>query len=303
MSRNATSAAAAAATATVSVGGESRPLGDGSAGAAKNFVGVSQVFNSLNDYRNNVQSLATGMQAHESYNWETDAAQQREEQEPEQLDDEVEEQEVEEDDEEEELARHEDINKFSEAKSKDGNVSSTESLTTSSCSTFSSGPSPGNVSNSEEQEELSTPPQSDKPSALELPPKANSELDEQLEQQVAPAVVEDLATGLSSISITNTNTTESQSILPCEVTASSALGKVLNELSEETSTDLDTQSQARGAGGNVHILPVVSEENMGKFPILKQTYSGEPDKSSTRAANEAAGGTGAAAAIGAGAQT
>ncbi|XP_017865547.1 PREDICTED: zinc finger FYVE domain-containing protein 9 isoform X5 [Drosophila arizonae] len=279
LSRNATSAAAAATAAlNVNVGGESRPLGDGSAGAAKNFVGVSQVFNSLNDYRNNVQSLATGMQAHESYNWETEAAEQQEEQQPEhvELEDEVVEQEVEEDYEEEELARHEDINKFSESKSKDGNVSSSESLTTSSCSTFSSGPSPGNVSNSEEQEELSTPPESDMPSALELPPKANSELDQQPEQHVAPSTaVEDLATGLSSISITNTNTTESQSILPCEVTASSALGKVLNELSEETSSELETQSQARGGGNNLHNMPAVTQLNPAQ--VQQPKLQAEPD--------------------------
>ncbi|XP_064542464.1 zinc finger FYVE domain-containing protein 9 isoform X2 [Drosophila montana] len=244
LSRNATAAAA-----TVNVGGESRPMGDGSAGAAKNFVGVSQVFNSLNDYRNNVQSLATELQAHESYDWTAEGqaarAAEQEEQQPEQ---------EEYEEEEEELARHEDINKFSESHAKqlkegdELNVS-TESLTTSSCSTFSSGPSPGAVSNSDEQE-LSTPPESEKPSALELPPKANSEPapESQQQQQVASTTaVEDLATGLSSISITNTNTTDSQSILPCEVTASSALGKVLNELSEETSTELDTQSQARVA--------------------------------------------------------
>ncbi|XP_030558207.1 zinc finger FYVE domain-containing protein 9 isoform X2 [Drosophila novamexicana] len=253
LSRNATAAAA-----TVSVGGESRPMGDGSAGAAKNFVGVSQVFNSLNDYRNNVQSLATELQAHESYDWTAEGqAAKPEKQQPEQ----------EEYEEEEELARHEDINKFSESqaqqlKEADELNVSTESLTTSSCSTFSSGPSPGAVSNSDEQE-LSTPPESEKPSALELPPKANGEPapeshPSQQQQQHASAAVEDLAMGLSSISLTNTNTTESQSILPCEVTASSALDKVLNELSEESSTELDTQSQARAAADknmDTDILP------------------------------------------------
>lgn len=236
-------------------------MGDGSAGAAKNFVGVSQVFNSLNDYRNNVQSLATELQAHESYDWTAEGqAAKPEKQQPEQ----------EEYEEEEELARHEDINKFSESqaqqlKEADELNVSTESLTTSSCSTFSSGPSPGAVSNSDEQE-LSTPPESEKPSALELPPKANGEPapeshPSQQQQQHASAAVEDLAMGLSSISLTNTNTTESQSILPCEVTASSALDKVLNELSEESSTELDTQSQARAAADknmDTDILPAVS---------------------------------------------
>ncbi|ALC42696.1 Sara [Drosophila busckii] len=197
---------------------EARPLGDGSAGAgaaAKSFVGVSQVFNSLNDYRNNVKSLET----HESFDW---SAEQPQEQQLEQ----------EEQDEDEET--HEDLNKFSEAKEKQNKqadettISSTESLTTSSCSTFSSGPSPGN---SEEQA---------LESALELLAEEQPEEQQAANAQPQDSVgVDDLAVGLSSISITQT----SQSMHPCEVTASSALGKVLNELSEESSTELEPQSQ------------------------------------------------------------
>lgn len=228
----------------MNVGVETRPLGDGSSAgaAAKHFVGVSQVFNSLNDYRNNVKSLET----HETYDWTLESAQRNEEGQGEGgVSTRV--TEVEDNDD------HEDINKFSEAQAKQSKlgdeitVSSSESLTTSSCSTFSSGPSPGNDSNSDEP---STPAESDKPSALELPPKV-----EQDHQPVESVAVEDLAVGLSSISIT----TESQSILPCEVTASSALGKVLNELSEETSTELDTQSQPQQAADK-DILPAVSGE-------------------------------------------
>ncbi|EDW72391.2 uncharacterized protein Dwil_GK20901 [Drosophila willistoni] len=192
-----------------------RPLGDGASGGSaapgpvggatvvppkSPFVGVSQVFNSLDDYRNNVKSLE---QTPQTYNWQT-----------------------------EEQEKEDDINKFSEEQQKalkNGNEtnsrqrsSSSESLTTSSCSTFSSGPSP--VSQSEEL--------SDKvPSALEVkvpsgqPPPAK-------EQKV-----NELAQGLSSISLTNTT----ESMLPEEVTASSALVKVINELEQMEEQDTSTK--------------------------------------------------------------
>ncbi|XP_034475931.1 zinc finger FYVE domain-containing protein 9 [Drosophila innubila] len=244
---------------TVNVGVETRPLGDGSSAgaAAKNFVGVSQVFNSLNDYRNNVKSLET----HESYDWTLEAAQRDEHGQGEgEVNSRPIEVEVEDNDD------HDDINKFSEAQEKQSKlgdeirVSSSESLTTSSCSTFSSGPSPGNGSNSDEPS--TEPPESEKPSALELPPKVEQEQDQ---QQVESVAVEDLAVGLSSISIT----TESQSILPCEVTASSALGKVLNELSEETSTELDTQSQPQQAADK-DILPAEPAPTLSAAGALEQ---------------------------------
>lgn len=201
------------------------PAGSGPPAAppsAKSFVGVSQVFNSLDDYRNNVKSLEVDAQL-PSYDWQT---------EPEHEDD---------------------LNKFSEQPRNkilgETTVSSSESLTTSSCSTFSSGPSP--VSNGSHSEELTTPPESDKPSALQVLPQDEVKDDVQenqqeqvtdqpqqeeiQEQELATPNMEDLAVGLSSISIT-ASATESQSMLPGEVTASSVLGQVLQELSEESSS-------------------------------------------------------------------
>ncbi|KAH8301797.1 hypothetical protein KR059_011835 [Drosophila kikkawai] len=198
--------------------------------SAKSFVGVSQVFNSLDDYRNNVKSLEVDAQL-PSYDWQT---------EPEHEDD---------------------LNKFSEEPRNkilgETTVSSSESLTTSSCSTFSSGPSP--VSNGSHSEELTTPPESDKQSALQvLPPKeVKEEVQEQenhkeqvtehqqqeiQEQELATPNMEDLAVGLSSISIT-ASVTESQSMLPGEVTASSVLGQVLQELSEESSSTREPETE------------------------------------------------------------
>ncbi|KAH8415974.1 hypothetical protein KR222_005445 [Zaprionus bogoriensis] len=229
----------AASTVAVGVGAETRPLGDGSSAgaAAKNFVGVSQVFNSLNDYRNNVKSLAT----HERYDWTAQAEEQAEAQPEQQQQQQLPEQDDDDDDD-----GHEDIQKYSEAQAKQAkageelNVSSSESLTTSSCSTFSSGPSPGNASNTEEEEEVSKQQAAVKPDSALLPQQQQ----EQLQQEAQPQQLEDLAVGLSSISIT----TASQSILPGEVSASSALGRVLNELSEESSTEqLETQSQPQPA--------------------------------------------------------
>ncbi|XP_034134571.1 zinc finger FYVE domain-containing protein 9 isoform X2 [Drosophila guanche] len=222
-SRNAAAAAAAAtATATAAAttvdSGHTRPVGDGASasnggGAAvapptKSFVGVSQVFNSLDDYRNNVKSLAVDNQL-PSYNWQAEQSLEH----ARDLDD-----------------SFDDINKFSEGQEKRPNeaiVSSSESLTTSSCSTFSSGPSP--VSNDSEELE---------PSALEV--VAAMPVEQPVEEP--KAVVEDLAVGLSSISISNSTTPGTQSLMPGEVTASSMLGKVLNELSEDlSSTEPETE--------------------------------------------------------------
>ncbi|XP_030382863.1 zinc finger FYVE domain-containing protein 9 [Scaptodrosophila lebanonensis] len=249
-SRNAAAAAAALAAAP-SVGAETRPLGDGASSSAgcsnvsngvpKSFVGVSHVFNSLDDYRKDVKSLETV--TNQNYNWQLSEAGNI-------IDGANDEDEADAKDDDDAL-NQEDINKYSEALEKqpklqltqDGEaiVSSSESLTTSSCSTFSSGPSPGN------SEELTTPPQSEKPSALEVLPNVAGAKNE-------PRAVEDLAIGLSSISITNTS--ESQSILPCEVTASSALGKVLNELSAVTETELNTQSQLQQGKGLADTMPL-----------------------------------------------
>ncbi|EDW02149.1 uncharacterized protein LOC6559938 [Drosophila grimshawi] len=264
-------AAAAASVAAVNVGaGETRPLGDGSAGAAKNFVAVSQVFNSLNDYRNNVKSLETELETRESYDWKQTADEQQQ-QHSRQLevvddnDDEEDDEVVDDDDDvdvddDDDDDAHEDIKKYSEAQAKQTSnnnksgeeltVSSSESLTTSSCSTFSSGPSPGNITNSEEEEEEQQQQQ-------QQLPKANNGGEQQAQEQeplVESIAVEDLALGLSSISITTTTTTTSASpsILPGEVTASSALGKVLNELSAETSTELDMPSQQAAKKNHLH---------------------------------------------------
>ncbi|KAH8246560.1 hypothetical protein KR038_009760 [Drosophila bunnanda] len=234
------------AAAEASVGGAGKPQGlsggvqtsqgsvnagaPAAAPAAKSFVGVSQVFNSLDDYRNNVKSLEVDAQL-PSYDWQT---------EPEHEDD---------------------LNKFSEEPRNKilggATVSSSESLTTSSCSTFSSGPSP--VSNGSHSEELTTPPESDKPSALQVLPPAEvreevpeqesqqeqvteHQLEEVQEQELATPNMEDLAVGLSSISIT-ASVTESQSMLPGEVTASSVLGQVLQELSEESSSTREPETE------------------------------------------------------------
>uniref|UniRef100_A0A6P4FDL2 Zinc finger FYVE domain-containing protein n=1 Tax=Drosophila rhopaloa TaxID=1041015 RepID=A0A6P4FDL2_DRORH len=192
---------------------------------AKTFVGVSQVFNSLDDYRENVKSLEVDAQL-PSYDWQTEAE------------------------------HEDDIQKFSEQAAKDKGqaiVSSSESLTTSSCSTFSSGPSP--VSNGSHSEELTTPPETDKPSEVQVVPKEQDPQTEKVKEQdqnqdkvVIPDPdeskenVEDLAVGLSSISIT-ASVTESQSMLPEEVTASSVLGQVLQQLSEESSPSREPETE------------------------------------------------------------
>jgi len=197
----------------------------GAAGSGKIFVGVSQVFNSLDDYRENVKSLEVDAQL-PSYDWQTEAD------------------------------HEDDIQKFSEQAAKNNGqaiVSSSESLTTSSCSTFSSGPSP--VSNGSHSDELTTPPESEKPSEVQVVPKEEDQQPEQvrdLEQIEGQAVppelkqskenLEELAVGLSSISIT-ASVTESQSLLPEEVTASSVLGQVLQELSEESSPSREPETE------------------------------------------------------------
>ncbi|XP_044248895.1 zinc finger FYVE domain-containing protein 9 [Drosophila takahashii] len=238
LTRNAAAAAAAAISSN-----SSRFLGDGasasnsgvggSVGAAssqaapatgKTFVGVSQVFNSLDDYRENVKSLEVDGQL-PTYDWQTEAE------------------------------HEDDIHKFSEEAAKNNGqaiVSSSESLTTSSCSTFSSGPSP--VSNGSHSEELTTPPESEKPSEVQVVPKEETrdqdQDQEQIEDQAIAApepkqskeTVEGLVVGLSSISIT-ASVTESQSLLPEEVTASSVLGQVLQELSEESSPSREPETE------------------------------------------------------------
>ncbi|XP_017060990.1 zinc finger FYVE domain-containing protein 9 [Drosophila ficusphila] len=193
--------------------------------ASKTFVGVSQVFNSLDDYRENVKSLEVDAQL-PSYDWQTEAE------------------------------HEDDIHKFSERTSKNNGqaiVSSSESLTTSSCSTFSSGPSP--VSNGSHSEELTTPPESDRPSEVQVMPKEEEQPKEEVDNndhnqdQVADTEpdlpkqnVEELAVGLSSISIT-ASVTESQSLLPEEVTASSVLRQVLQDLSEESSQSREPETE------------------------------------------------------------
>ncbi|XP_037713477.1 zinc finger FYVE domain-containing protein 9 [Drosophila subpulchrella] len=199
--------------------------GSGAAASGKTFVGVSQVFNSLDDYRENVKSLEVDAQL-PSYDWQTEAD------------------------------HEDDIQKFSEQAAKNNGqaiVSSSESLTTSSCSTFSSGPSP--VSNGSHSEELTTPPDSEKPSEVQVVAKEQDQQPEQIRnleqiegQAIPPELkqskenLEELAVGLSSISIT-ASVTESQSLLPEEVTASSVLGQVLQELSEESSPSREPETE------------------------------------------------------------
>lgn len=239
LSRNAAAAAAAGANpgrflgdgASASNSGVGAGAGvSGAAGvtptpaSGKSFVGVSQVFNSLDDYRENVKSLQVDAQL-PSYDWQTEAE------------------------------HEDDIHKFSEQASKNNGqaiVSSSESLTTSSCSTFSSGPSP--VSNGSHSEELATPPEDEKTSEVQVEPKEQDQQPEQVkhedqhqDQAVPPPTqskqtVEELAVGLSSISITASGT-ESQSLLPEEVTASSVLGQVLEELSEESSPSREPETE------------------------------------------------------------
>ncbi|XP_033156823.1 zinc finger FYVE domain-containing protein 9 [Drosophila mauritiana] len=239
LSRNAAAAAAAAANSGrflgdgASASNSGVGAGAGVSGAAgvtptpasgKSFVGVSQVFNSLDDYRENVKSLQVDAQL-PSYDWQTEAE------------------------------HEDDIHKFSEQASKNNGqaiVSSSESLTTSSCSTFSSGPSP--VSNGSHSEELPTPPEDEKTSEVQVEPKEQDQPQEQInhedqhQDQAVPEpmqskqTVEELAVGLSSISITASGT-ESQSLLPEEVTASSALGQVLEELSEESSPSREPETE------------------------------------------------------------
>ncbi|KAH8254901.1 hypothetical protein KR026_002271 [Drosophila bipectinata] len=201
--------------------------GTSSSGGGKSFVGVSQVFNSLDDYRNNVKSLE--VDAHlPSYDWQ---------------------------------AEHEDdLNKFSEERSKSNNdaiVSSSESLTTSSCSTFSSGPSP--VSNGSHSEELSSPPEIELPSEQpkgepeteaiedraevpEDPPKDSEPTKSQTGQEPERENVEELAAGLSSISITKSGT-ESQSHLVEDTPPSSVQGPEVQQLSEDTSPSNEPETE------------------------------------------------------------
>ncbi|XP_043947667.1 zinc finger FYVE domain-containing protein 9 [Drosophila biarmipes] len=206
-------------------GSGAAPAPLGAAASGKTFVGVSQVFNSLDDYRENVKSLEVDAQM-PSYDWQAEAD------------------------------HEDDIHKFSEQAAKNKGqaiVSSSESLTTSSCSTFSSGPSP--VSNGSHSDEVTTPPESDKPSEVQVVPKELDQQPEQLrdedeiqgqaiaaEPKQSKENVEELAVGLSSISIT-ASVTESQSLLPEEVTASSVLGQVLQELSEESSPSREPETE------------------------------------------------------------
>ncbi|EDV55457.1 zinc finger FYVE domain-containing protein 9 [Drosophila erecta] len=214
------------------------PSSLGAPAAGKSFVGVSQVFNSLDDYRENVKSLQVDAQL-PNYDWQTEAE------------------------------HEDDIHKFSEQASKNNGqaiVSSSESLTTSSCSTFSSGPSP--VSNGSHSEELATSPENEKPSEVQVVPREQDHRPEQVkdeDQNQDPAIpeptkskqtVEELAVGLSSISIT-ASVTESQSLLPEEVTASSVLGQVLEGLSEESSPSREPETEM--TNGIDVPLPILKE--------------------------------------------
>lgn len=237
LSRNAAAAATAAAPARHSGDGASASnvasngagaggattasgtVGSSSSGGGKSFVGVSQVFNSLDDYRNNVKSLEVDTHL-PSYDWQ---------------------------------AEHEDdLNKFSEERSKSNNeaiVSSSESLTTSSCSTFSSGPSP--VSNGSHSEELSTPPENEIPKEDAEPriEKVEDQAEVPKEQQKDPTEqepekenVEELAAGLSSISITKSGS-ESQSHVGDEITPSSVQGQEMQQLSEDSTPSNEPETE------------------------------------------------------------
>lgn len=232
-------------------------VGSSSSGGGKSFVGVSQVFNSLDDYRNNVKSLEVDTHL-PSYDWQ---------------------------------AEHEDdLNKFSEERSKSNNdaiVSSSESLTTSSCSTFSSGPSP--VSNGSHSEELSTPPENDVPKVEPEPEEVEQVPEEQqedpTEQEPAKENVEELAAGLSSISITKSSP-ESQSHVVEETTPSSVQGHVMQQLSEDSTPSNEPETEMTN-GFEIPAPVAVRMSSLKKFiEIIKKTNILFPQKT---AAPEAPG--------------
>ncbi|XP_036331337.1 zinc finger FYVE domain-containing protein 9 [Rhagoletis pomonella] len=152
----------------------------------------------------------------------------------------------------------------------DNSPLSSDSLTTSSSSTFSSGPSPGIVSTTDEQSAPLSPEEisEDRDALLPVHPYAAGPDDENYDEEEAVAMtedgletdgeerdpvsapqaestagLEDIAAGLSSISLTTGN---SQLNLP---TASSVLQNVLEDLSETTSNSLLSQ-QIDGAQEN-----------------------------------------------------
>ncbi|XP_037951624.1 zinc finger FYVE domain-containing protein 9-like [Teleopsis dalmanni] len=255
-------------------------VGAGSSSCNKSFVGVSHVFNSLDDYQKNVESLenatlqkydeecrpiTSGVSIEEAPLEQIKSKEQQSKDKTdnnkpnpntlsnnevvtisrsvEQIDTQVTEYDIEDEDEDEDEACN-DIHRYTEniagkqlLNGETGaditNSISSDSLTTSSSSTFSSGPSPGSVD--------SNSPDND-PSALLMQNNDNTENQEQLIEDNSlredEGNVEDLAVGLSSISITTAN---SQLLLPCEGTVSSELGNVLEELSETTTSSVLSQ--------------------------------------------------------------
>ncbi|KPU76042.1 uncharacterized protein Dana_GF12817, isoform C [Drosophila ananassae] len=233
-------------------------VGSSSSGGGKSFVGVSQVFNSLDDYRNNVKSLEVDTHL-PSYDWQ---------------------------------AEHEDdLNKFSEERSKSNNeaiVSSSESLTTSSCSTFSSGPSP--VSNGSHSEELSTPPENEvpkedaEPRIEEVEDRAEVPKEQKkdpTEQEPEKENVEELAAGLSSISITK-SCPDSQSYVGDETTPSSVQGQEMQQLSEDSTPSNEPETEmTNGFEIPAPVAKTVASEAPGpekKEPQLEVEPEGEDEE-------------------------
>ncbi|KAL9921740.1 smad anchor for receptor activation [Glossina fuscipes fuscipes] len=146
---------------------------------------------------------------------------------------------------ENEVEQSHDIQKFTEKVKKktsdsqnliDNNSSnSSESLTTSSPSTFSSGPSLGE----------DTTPEDLQPKENDFPQSVSRKLINKPEITTQSETLEDLAQGLSSISINTSANLQTQSILPLETSvSSSSLGRVLENLSE-TSVSNSVLSQIR----------------------------------------------------------
>lgn len=270
------------------------------------FKAVSQVFNSLDDYCKNVESLDSKattttvaeicQKSHEDYDkghrFQPQHTANKSKQELEEYENEVE--------------GSKDIHKFTEEKrnklksnndseerdTTDSNNSFTsESLTTSSNSTFSSGPSfeaessledAIQTTNSKEQNLLEestensqihqvenvidiptveTPnetvanPSKYPQTEQEIEIEATDELQKPIVEDTKSHNIEDLAQGLSSISITSVNL-QSQSILPLETSLSSSLGKVLDNLTG--TEDTSALSQIRDASDK----PATSETKL-----------------------------------------
>uniref|UniRef100_A0A1A9X3W2 FYVE-type domain-containing protein n=1 Tax=Glossina brevipalpis TaxID=37001 RepID=A0A1A9X3W2_9MUSC len=145
---------------------------------------------------------------------------------------------------ENEVEQSHDIQKFTEKEKKkssnsqnliDNNSSnSSESLTTSSPSTFSSGPSLGEDTTPEDVESKEE----------DSPQRVNNKCLEKPAITTQTETLEDLAQGLSSISINTSANLQTQSILPLETTVSSSIGRALENLSE-TSVSNSVLSQIR----------------------------------------------------------